>query len=249
MTQNFEDGVEDVQQALNIGREVRGHGPYGMLIGNERLEFKPVVIADPVPTGRQILTAAGFRDTPEHLLFLIAPNGLLQELGPDQTVDLRNAGVERFLEFRSDRSFRFELDDHVIEWGATRISGLTLKKLAGVDSATYAVWLDARGTEDRLIGDAELFDLSAPGVERFYTALRKITVRVNTRPHVVHSESLSFEQVVLLAFADAATTDIRVYTVTYKRGPASNPEGTLVEGHSVFIKDGMLFNVTFTDKS
>jgi hypothetical protein len=54
---------------------------------------------------------------------------------------------------------------------------------------------------------------------------------------------------VKLAFADAATTDSRVYTVTFKRGPTSNPEGTLVDGGSVHIRDGMLFNVTFTDKS
>lgn len=249
MTKNFEDGVEDVQQALNAGREVRGHGPYGMLIGDEKLDFRPVVISDPVPTGRQILDAAGIRDALEHLVFFMSSDGLLQELGPNQTVDLRSAGAERFLVFRNDRSFRFSLDDRVIEWGATRISGLTLKKLAGVDLLTFAVWLDARGGEDRLIGDAELFDLSSPGVERFYTALRTITVKVNTRPHQVHTETLTFDQVVKLAFADAATTDSRVYTVTFKRGPANNPEGTLVEGGSVHIKDGMLFNVTFTDKS
>ena len=63
MAENFDDGVEDVQQALNAGREVRDHGPYGMLIGDERLEFRPVVIADPVPTRRQILEAADVRDT------------------------------------------------------------------------------------------------------------------------------------------------------------------------------------------
>ncbi|WP_026346781.1 multiubiquitin domain-containing protein [Variovorax atrisoli] len=249
MAKDFEDGVEDVLQALSAGREVRGHGPYGVLIGDERLEFRPAVIADPVPTGRQVLQAAGVRDTLEHLLFLVSQGGLLQELGPGQTVDLRSAGIERFLVFRNDRSFRLELNDHVIEWGATRISGLTLKKLAGVDLATFAVWLDTRGGKDRQIGDAELFDLSAPGVERFYTALRTITVKVNTRPHQVHTETLTFDQVVKLAFADAATSDTRVYTVTFKRGPASNPEGTLVEGGSATIKDGMLFNVTFTDKS
>ncbi len=94
MAKNFEDGVEDVQQALNAGREVRGHGPYGMLIGDERLEFRPVVIADPVPTRRQILEAADVRDTVEHLLFLVSHNGLLLELGDGQTVDLRSAGSQ-----------------------------------------------------------------------------------------------------------------------------------------------------------
>lgn len=249
MTKDFEEGIEDVHEALSAGREVRGHGPYGMFVGNEELEYKPAVITDPVPTGRQILEAAGVRDAVEYLVFLVLQNGLLEELRPDETVDLRHAGVERLLVFRNDRSFRFELDGRVMEWGATRISGLTLKKLAGVDAATFGVWLDVRGGTDRSIGDAELLDLSAPGAERFYTVLLAITVKVNTRPHQVHAETLSFAEVVRLAFADAATTDTRIYTVTFKRGPTSNPAGTIIEGGIVQIKDGMHFNVTFTDKS
>ena len=249
MIKNAENEVEDVQQALLARRAIRGHGPYSMLVGNKQLEFRPAVIADPVPTGRQILTAAGVLDSWEHLLFFMSPDGLLQELGPDQTVDLRHAGVERFLVFRNDSSFRFELNDRTIEWGGMCISGLTLKKLAGIDIVTFAVWLDVRGGSDRLIGDTELFDLSAPGVERFYTALRTITVKVNSRPHQLHVDALTFEQIVKLAFSDAVTTEQRVYTVTFKRGPVSHLEGTLVEGGSVQIKEGMLFNVTFTDKS
>lgn len=71
MNSKFDDGVEDVQQALTAGRELRGHGPYGVLIGNEQLEFVPVVIADPVPTGRQILQALGVNEPLEHLVFQI----------------------------------------------------------------------------------------------------------------------------------------------------------------------------------
>lgn len=253
MSSNFEEGVEDVGQALSAAREVRDHGPYGVLIGNEQLEFISAVITDPVPTGRQILEAAGVREPLEHLVFQMLLNGLLEELRPDEMVDLRSAGVEKFLVFRNDRSFRLELDDRVIEWGGTRISGLTLKKLADADAdadaATHVAWLDSRGGTDRQIDDAELVDLSAPGVERFYTALRSITIKVNTRPHQVHTVTLSFIAIVMLAFPDAAPSETRIYTVTFKRGPDSNSEGTLVEGVTVKIKNGMLFNVTFTDKS
>ena len=38
MAKHFEDGVEDVQHALAAGREIRAHGPYGMLIGDEQLK-------------------------------------------------------------------------------------------------------------------------------------------------------------------------------------------------------------------
>jgi len=245
----FDIDVEDVQEALHQGRPVRERGPYGVLVGDEGLNFRPVVIADPVPTGRQVLSAAGVRDVVEHILFFMEQNGMLQEVGLDQTVDLRAVGAERFLVFRSDRSFRFELDERVLEWGATRISGMTLKRLAGVDLSTRTVWLEKRGGKDREIDDTELVDLTGAGVERFYTKLREITVKVNTRPHTVNTKTLTFEDVVKLYDINAVPSETRIYTVTYKRGPVENPQGTLVEGGRVHVQDGMLFNVTFTDKS
>lgn len=250
MNSKFEDGVEDVQQALVAGRGLRGHGPYGVLIGNDQLEFMPTVIADPMPTGLQILQAVGVHEPLEHLVFQVLLTGLLEELRPDETVDLRNVGVEKFLVFRNDRSFRLGLDDQVFEWGGIRISGLTLKKLARVDAATHDVWLEVRGGgADRQIGDAELVDLSEAGVERFYTSRKSITLIVNATEYQVSETVLSFLGVVHLPFPDAVPSETRIYTVAYKRGPASNPEGTLVDGGTVQLKNRMVFNVTFTDKS
>ena len=40
-----------------------------------------------------------------------------------------------------------------------------------------------------------------------------------------------------------------MFTVTYTRGEGHKPQGTLVEGETVKVKDGMIFNVTATDKS
>ena len=39
------------------------------------------------------------------------------------------------------------------------------------------------------------------------------------------------------------------FTVTYRRGDGHKPEGSLVDGECVPVKDGMIFNVTRTDKS
>lgn len=166
---------EDVQGAQRSGRAIRPHGPYRVQVGDEQLIFRDAVLDDPVPTGRQILEAVGALPVLEHLVFLVLSNGLLEELRPDETTDLRERGVEKFLVFRSDRSFRFELDGRAFEWGGTRISGLTLKFLAGVDLATYGVWLEVQRGDDKPIGDSELFDLSAPGVERFFTGIVQTT--------------------------------------------------------------------------
>jgi hypothetical protein len=72
---------------------------------------------------------------------------------------------------------------------------------------------------------------------------------VNGHNREVSGKELSFVQVVNLAFEDAVFNDVTVYTITYKRGDGHKPEGTLVDGETVKIKKGMVFNVKRTDKS
>ena len=78
---------------------------------------------------------------------------------------------------------------------------------------------------------------------------REIKIVVNAEQHVVRQHRLTFEDIVRLAFADAVFNDEIVYTVTYKRGPHQNREGSLVAGDTVFITNGMIFNAKRTDKS
>jgi hypothetical protein len=76
-----------------------------------------------------------------------------------------------------------------------------------------------------------------------------LTIIVNARPKEVTTKELSFAQVVALAFESPPAGENIVFTVTYRKGEGNKPEGTLVEGDTVKIKDGMIFNVTATDKS
>ena len=78
---------------------------------------------------------------------------------------------------------------------------------------------------------------------------RDIEIVVNAEQHLVHQRRLPFEDIVRLAFADAIFNDDIVYTVTYKRGPEQNREGSLVAGEAVFVNNGMIFNAKRTDKS
>lgn len=70
---------------------------------------------------------------------------------------------------------------------------------------------------------------------------------VNGRPREVTGKEISYSQVVQLAFPDDQTNENIEYTVAY-----ANPhgkDGTLVEGQTVHIKKGMIFNVTKTNRS
>ncbi|QXH95736.1 multiubiquitin domain-containing protein [Pseudomonas ogarae] len=249
MTQLNDLDVEDVSAAVLAGREVREHGPYKIQVGNEGLEYQSLVISDPVPTGQQILEVAGLRPMDEHLLFQMYANGHLELLSPSETTDLRQAGVEKFLAFKSDRSFRFFIDGRSHDWGGQRISGRTLKQLAGVDAHKHEVYLVIPGKDDELIEDHDLFDLTRPGVEHFAAVEINIKVFVNTLPTYVHSRYLSYWEVVRLAYPDAVPAPNAQFTVTYAKGFEGNSLTNLVDGQIVRIKKGMHFNVTPTDKS
>lgn len=78
---------------------------------------------------------------------------------------------------------------------------------------------------------------------------KEFRVIVNGREKVVTKKEMSFTEIVALAFDNPATGPNIIFTVTYRRGEGNKPEGTMVEGDTVKIKDGMIFNVTATDKS
>jgi len=72
---------------------------------------------------------------------------------------------------------------------------------------------------------------------------------VNGRKKVVTKNELSFDEIVALAFNPVPSGPNIMFTITYRHGPAANPQGNLLEGGTVKLKDGMIFNVTATDKS
>ncbi len=123
---------------------------------------------NPLLTGTQILLMAGKHPVDEYLVYWLTPEGLLEDIGLEEPVDLRQPGTERFLTFLSDRSFRFELDGVRQDWGLPKISEPTLRKLAGV-GADYRVWLERRGQEDLKLAAGAMADLGGEGIERFYT--------------------------------------------------------------------------------
>lgn len=75
------------------------------------------------------------------------------------------------------------------------------------------------------------------------------TIVVNAQSKTVRTKELSYEQVVELAYPTPPTGENVVITVTFRRGEGNKPEGTLVAGKTVKVKEGMVFNVRATDKS
>lgn len=72
------------------------------------------------------------------------------------------------------------------------------------------------------------------------------TIIVNTKRIQWHERRISFEQVVELAFP-GQKVDPQGTTVEYSRG--HGPDHSLRPGHSVEVKDGMVFDVEPANRS
>lgn len=75
------------------------------------------------------------------------------------------------------------------------------------------------------------------------------SVVVNGRDRSLADDDLTFEQVAALAFDPVPTGPNIVITITYRRGHGNRPAGSLLPGDVVKVKEGMVFNVSVTDKS
>ena len=133
----------------------------------------------------------------------------------------------------------------------TPSTGKALYELGKVPEG-YHLYLEVHGNEeDKLIPrGTDLAYLKQD--EHFYSEERRpenFSIVVNGRVKEVSEPKLSFWEVVQLAHPDAVPSPTTIYTVVYKRGPRRNPEGSMVEGQVVLLKEGMIFNVTRTDKS
>lgn len=242
--------VEDVGEALKEGRELREALKYRVQFANGNLDFRPIEIDDPLPLGRQIVTAGGLDLRDGVSLFAILAGGDFEDVRLDETFDLRGKGAERFVAFVTDRDFKLTINDHQLEWGKPLISGSELTTLAEI-SDDQAIFLEVRGGEDRLIELDELVDLNQPGIERFIVAAnpnKLIEIIVNARRRVVAGNRVTFEQVVQIAFPGTPEPNT-VFSMTYRKAASAPHAGELGPNGVVIVKKGTIFNVTKTIQS
>lgn len=147
---------------------------YTIQVLDDALSMRQVELTDPVPLGRQILESVGARPVDDFSLYAFMPNGDFEELRPDEPFDLRGKGVEKFIVFKTDRAFKFKIDERHLAWGKAEITGAVLRQLAALQP-NYALYLEVRGGHDREIGVNDVVDLSKPGVERFITVVKETT--------------------------------------------------------------------------
>ena len=200
--------VDEVADAVREGRQLRP-GRYGVSFALDGLEFRRLVLDDPVPLGRQVLTAARATPVDDFALFVITATGDFEDVRPDEEVGLLDRRAHRFVAFSGDPLYRVKLNDSRIAWGMPSIPEAVLRALAGIGE-DQAVFLEVRGGTDRLIPTGGEADLTGPGVERFVTAPHRVTYRffVSGKSYETDQRNLTGAQIKAMVPGWDATHDL-----------------------------------------
>jgi hypothetical protein len=211
------------------------------------IEGKEYEWSDQFITGKQLKQLADLPANSE--IYLTLKDPWVDEHIKDETrVDLARPGIEQF---RLKKHLKFTIDGEQFKWDNQFITGKELRQLAKLNSSDE-IFLDVSGSyEDQLITNDTKVDLARPGVEHFFSKEREkqVTLIVNGTPKNWEKRKIKFQDVIILAYGTYVDKPTMVYTVAYEDGPKQNPEGSMVKGSQVFVKNKMIFHATATDKS
>jgi hypothetical protein len=203
----------------------------------DNLEFEVdgavITTDDDLLDGRQLRTAARLTPPSDYVLVRV-DGGLSQSVGLEESVRLQKGRRAAFRSFASDRVHAFTVNERGWEWGSDSIAEDDIRRIGRI-ADDHELFLDS--DQDRAIprGGA--------------VAPRLVTILVNARAREVEPGPISFERLIALAFTEPPSGPQVSFTVSFRKGPPSRPEGSLLAGQSVDVVQGMTFNVTATDKS
>jgi len=72
---------------------------------------------------------------------------------------------------------------------------------------------------------------------------------VNGREKTWEGKKISYEDIVILAFESFDQSENISYTVTFSRRADKEEHGSMIKGDSIPVKEGMIFNVTKSNRS
>lgn len=136
-------------------------------------------------------------------------------------------------------------------WNQQYITGGEIRNLGKISDDEEIFLAIKKPWEDELITNEKTVNLARPEIENFYSKPNhhEITLIVNGKPKLFCQKTITYEQVIELAFGSYDPNPDKIYTITYDRGPHENEEGSMVKGTLVYVKNKMIFNADFTGRS
>jgi hypothetical protein len=165
----------------------------------------------------------------------------------DQAVDLSRPESEYFY---VKKPYKFVINNVSFDWPKPYITSEEMRRTGKVDPE-QELYHENAGEFGLPLTNKDQIDLGKQLQNQFISKKRAIDLNIviNGRMKAWKDETISFDQVVILAFGKMEQSQTRAYTITYSRGAESKPEGIMVKGNEIRVKEKMIFNVTATDKS
>ena len=201
-------------------------------------------------TGKEILEAASLSPIENYELLKKTNHKGFEPIQLNEEVDLTDPGIESF-SAKLYKSITIFINEKEFEIDECYSTPNELLNLAGFNPLNYYLTQTKRG--DVEIGYKEENDanhkISIKDGAKFsvYPREEKCVI-VNASNHFWSKKSISFEEVIRLAFGNACNPNF-TYTVTYTKGIPEKPNGSLVKGTEVVVKSKMIFDVQQTNKS
>lgn len=137
-----------------------------VLVADEQLDFSKVDITDATPSCRHVLSAQTLSPHGDYSVIQWLADGTMEELHLEDPVKVESGAVPKLLIFRSDRLFRFVLNDRAKIWPADEISEQVLRTLAFIPD-NHVICCEREETPDATLSPGEITKLEGNGTEAF----------------------------------------------------------------------------------
>lgn len=201
-----------------------------------------------VLTGAEILTLAGLEPDSDFELLQKFQEREFEFIRPDEAVDLSQAGLEKF-RAKHYKEVEYSVNDNRQVTTECDLTVTEILETAGYATATHFL-KEVRGNAEISYEDDPNVSIRIRNKMKFIACEREpLILIVNAERKPWTKETISFTEVIVLAYGQVSTNPNTVYTVTYRNGPNQNPEGAMDKGDVVVVKHKMEFDVSFCNKS
>lgn len=202
-------------------------------------------------TGRDLLSIAQLLPVEDYeLLYKVNEKGF-EPIQLDEEVDLEQVGIEGF-RAKPYRKLSIKVDDKQYEVDECFMTPIEIMNVAGINPDRYYLKEIRKGGVEVTYKDDLEHKIAITKNSCFISCEieEKIEcVIVNSKPKDWTKDKISFEDVVILAYGRISANPNVIYTVNYINGVPSKPEGSMLKGEVISVKNKMIFNVTETNKS
>lgn len=219
------------------------------------VDGREVVLPHDRLNGREVLAAVG-ADPDRRDVLIRDDGGRARLVAPADEIETEEGVAATFRVHRNGGLYHLKVDGRSWEWGAPGISEDCIRDIADIPE-DVGLFLGNAGGEP--IRRGALIDLSTDWVPQVVS--RQVAPERSTVPVVINGRSLelatkeiTYDDLVGLAFPNAGDgRDLlpanRLFTVTFRNGPADRPEGSVVPAQTLHAIRGTVINVSATDKS